>query len=70
MGGHITLGEHFDPATEKEIALWSGGDEMGRGHAEPCLCNWGLTDPLQGATCKQSMEEYGIPLPHRRGAKR
>lgn len=70
VGGHITLGEHFDPATEKEIALWSGGDEMGRGHAELCLCNWGLTDPLQGAACKQSMEEYRIPLPHIRGARR
>lgn len=70
VGGHSTLGEHFDPATEREIALWSGGDEMGRGHAELCLCNWGLTDPLQGAACEQSIEEYRIPLPHVRGAKR
>lgn len=52
VGDHFVLGEHFDPATQKEIALWCGGDEEGQGHAEPCLWNWGLTDPLQGPTCR------------------
>lgn len=65
VGGHIALGEHFDPTAKKkkkEIALWSGGDDEGRGHAEPCLWNWGLTDPLQGPTCRawRSIELHSL----------
>lgn len=31
-------------ATKEEMALWCGGDEEGRAHAERCIWNWGLTD--------------------------
>lgn len=58
-GGHITLGEHVDPATKEEMALWSGGDEEGGGTGVMLSwlyetgANW-----CSAGTHLQSMEKY------------